>query len=82
MPKREAPFRIVPRVFAEDGGGYARPARCVHCGLVITTGSLAWGSLVSDPQELKRPVHRGCKSEYEASVVAFNVEPDRGTPAL
>jgi hypothetical protein len=38
--------------------------------------------LVSDPQELKRPVHRGCKSEYEASVVAFNVEPDRGTPAL
>lgn len=64
MPNREAPLRIVPRVFAEDGGGYARPAKCVHCGRVISKRTLAWGRMVSDPEGMRRPVHVECAREY------------------
>lgn len=71
MSNREAPPRIVPRVFAEDGGGYARPAKCFHCGQQITKDTLAWGRLVSDPSSIRRAVHALCLREYQMFVLAF-----------
>jgi hypothetical protein len=82
MPKREAPPGIVPRVFAEDCGGYSRPAKCVHCSKRITRGTLAWGRLANDPPSLSRPVHARCLYEYQLFVLAFWSDREEGTPTL
>jgi hypothetical protein len=73
MLKREAPSRTVPRVFAEDGGGYALPARCVHCGKRIARATLAWGRLRTDPEGLKRPAHLHCLREYDLFAAALDI---------
>lgn len=82
MSYRGAHSRIVPRVFAEDAGGYARPAKCVHCGEVIAKQTLAWGRLAFDPAELLRPVHRRCRDEYTRFVIGLSLGWDVVTPAL
>jgi hypothetical protein len=82
MLKREAPRRIVPRVFAEDGGGYARPAKCVCCGKVISRKDLSWQSLVSDPPGVIRPVHSRCAREHQLFVMAFWSERPEDAPTL
>lgn len=73
MPYREAPPRIVPRVFCDDGGGYSRPAKCVHCGRSISKRALAWGRLVSDPEGMSRPVHIECAREYSLFCRALSI---------
>jgi hypothetical protein len=82
MFKREAPPRIVPRVFAEDGGGYARPAKCVHCGKVISRKDLSWAWLASDPPSVIRPVHWRCAREHQLFVMAFWSERPEDAPSL
>jgi hypothetical protein len=82
MPKRGAPSRIVPRVFSEDGGGYSRPAICVHCGKRISRSTLAWGRLANDPPGVSRPVHARCMRHYQLFVLAFWSDRGEGTPTL
>lgn len=62
---------IVPRIFAEDGGGYGRRAKCVHCGKRIAQDDLVWGRLVNDPPSVSRPLHARCLREYQLFVLAF-----------
>lgn len=71
MSNAERTPGIVPRVFAGDGGGYTRDAKCVHCGERITRAALAWGRLTTDPPSLSRPVHASCLREYQLFVLAF-----------
>lgn len=73
MPYREAPHRMVPRVFADDGGGYARPAKCVHCGNVISKQTLAWGKMLGDPDGMRRPVHADCAVEYRLCCMGLGI---------
>jgi hypothetical protein len=64
MPKREAPSEIVPRVFAEDGCGYAVAVKCCLCGNRIVQHDLCYGRLATDPPGLTRPLHVRCKREF------------------
>lgn len=73
MLDREAPPRVVPRVFAEDGGGYAVPAKCSLCGIRIAQRDLCYGRLPSDPSGLSRPLHAKCKREYEVFTLALGL---------
>jgi hypothetical protein len=65
MPDAERPPGIVPRVFAEDGGGYYRTAKCCLCGERIARPNLCYGRLAGDPPGLSRPLHGRCKREFE-----------------
>lgn len=82
MSNAKRPPRIVPRVFAEDGGGYARPAKCVHCGNVIARATLAWGRLANDPPSMSRPVHERCLREYQQFVLALWSDRAEGAPTF
>jgi hypothetical protein len=73
MPNREAPSRIVPRVFAEDGGGYSRPALCCLCGQVIRKRDLCYSGLPSDPPCMNRPLHVRCQREFDLFVRALGL---------
>jgi hypothetical protein len=73
MPNREAPPGIVPRVFAEDGGGYCRPAKCCLCGHSIVQRDLCYGPLPTDPPGLKRPLHARCKVEFALFTWALGI---------
>jgi hypothetical protein len=82
MSNREAPPRIVPRVFCEDGGGYSRPAKCALCLKQIRKSNLLWGHLPSDPEGVRRPVHRGCISDYIESVRTIDLPSLEVAPTL
>jgi hypothetical protein len=82
MPNREAHSRTVPRVFAEDGGGYGRPARCALCGAVIRRSRLAWVHLPSDPEGVRRPLHKACLSEYIETTLTLDLPSLDVTPNL
>jgi hypothetical protein len=73
MPKRGAPPGIVPRVFAEDGGGYCRAARCCLCGHHIFQSQLCYGRLATDPKGFTRPLHSKCLREFELFTRALNL---------
>jgi hypothetical protein len=73
MPNREAHSRIVPRVFAEDSGGYRLPAKCAHCKAVIAKADLAWGSATGDPPGFERPLHTRCEREYRLFAIALGL---------
>jgi hypothetical protein len=62
---------IVPRVFAEGGGGYAVAARCCLCGKRIVQRDLRYGRLPTDPPGLTRPLHVRCKREFELFTLAM-----------
>jgi hypothetical protein len=73
MPRRVAPPGIVPRVFAEDGGGYAVAAKCCLCGKRIVKRDLCYGRLENDPPGLTRPLHVRCKHEFELFTLALTL---------
>lgn len=73
MPNRVAPLGIVPRVFAEDSGGYYRAAKCCLCGSRIIQRDLCYGRLATDPPGLTRPLHVRCKSEFELLTRALSL---------
>lgn len=73
MPKRAAPPGIVPLVFAEHGGGNAVPARCCLCGGRIVQKDLCYGRLFTDPPGLSRPLHVGCKPQFEGSAQTLDI---------
>lgn len=82
MPNAQPTPRIVPRVFAEDGAGYARPAKCVLCGNSIRRTDLHWGRLPSDPGGLVRPLHTRCMQEYLTFSKALDLPFHDVTPTL
>lgn len=73
MSNAERTLGIVPLVFAEDGGGYAVPAKCSLCGIRIAQRDLCYGRLPSDPAGLSRPLHAKCKREYEVFTLALGL---------
>lgn len=73
MTKAQPTPRIVPRVFAEDSGGYALPAKCTLCGHVIAKRALKWSALPGDPSGLKRPLHEACVREYRLFTRALDL---------
>jgi hypothetical protein len=64
---------IVPRVFAEDGGGYAVAAKCCLCGARIVQCDLCYGRLATDPPDLTRPFHVRCRRDFELFTRALNI---------
>jgi hypothetical protein len=80
MSKGVAPPGIVPRVFAEDGGGYAVAAKCPLCGERITRRTLSYGRLATDPRGLNRPLHRQCRREFELFTRALDLASADVTP--
>jgi hypothetical protein len=73
MPDAKRTPGIVPRVFAEDGGGYAVAAKCCLCGARIVKRDLCYGHLATDPPGLTRPLHVRCKREFELFTRAMSI---------
>lgn len=73
MSQRGAPSRIVPRVFAEDGVGYGKAAKCCLCGQRIVQRDLCYGRTPNDPASLTRPLHVRCKREFETFTRALSL---------
>lgn len=65
MPNAERTLGIVPLVFADDGGGFAMPAKCCLCGERIVQHDLCYGRLATDPPDFTRPLHVNCRAEFE-----------------
>jgi hypothetical protein len=73
MPDAKRTQGIVPRVFAEDGAGYAQAARCCLCGIRIVQRDLCYGRLPTDPPGLTRPLHVRCRREFELFTRAMSL---------
>jgi hypothetical protein len=73
MPNAKRTPGIVPRVFAEDGGGHAVAAKCCLCGARIVKRTLCYGRLAMDPPGLTRPLHVKCKREFELWTRALSI---------
>lgn len=73
MPNAKRTPGIVPRVFAEDGGGYAVAAKCCLCGIRIVQSDLCYGRLPTDPPGLTRPLHVRCKRQFELFTRAMGI---------
>jgi hypothetical protein len=73
MPNADRSPGIVPLVFAEDSGGYCRPAKCCLCGHRIAQRDLCYGRLPTDPPGLTRPLHARCKCEFELFTRALSI---------
>jgi hypothetical protein len=65
VPNAKRTPGIVPRVFAEDSGGYFKTAKCCLCGDRIVQMDLCYGRMLDDPPSLTRPLHVRCKREFE-----------------
>jgi hypothetical protein len=73
MPNAKRPSGIVPRVFDEDGGGYARPAKCMHCGAPITKGTLRWVKLPGHQDGPSYALHAVCGQAFRRAVRAMSL---------
>jgi hypothetical protein len=73
MSKRAAPPGIVPRVFAEDGGGTYQAAKCCLCGQRIAQRDLSYGWLATDPADVTRPLHVRCQREFLRFTLALGI---------
>jgi hypothetical protein len=67
MPYAKRTPGIVPRVFYEDGGGYAMPAKCMHCGKSITKGTMRWVKLPGEQDGPSYALHAMCGQAFRRS---------------